>query len=159
MVNNRNYFMHFGVPGMRWGHRKAVVSGHPTDHKVGRRKAEGVLSKRQLHRQTILNGKAKVAKLTETIKNAKVKDGGKIEEVGYHVVERMLNRRINSKQIVDSLENPLKITGTKTDDSGRVSKRYIGEKATSSVNPKSNKLATIWRTGKSKRKKYSKGGK
>lgn len=127
------------------------------DHGVGKRIAVGKLSRSQSYRQTISNGQAYIRRLTKHITTAKVADGTKISKVGYHVVERMLNRKITTPKIIDSLENPLHITSTRTDAKGP-SKQYIGESATSTVNPQDEKLSTVWPTSTQRRRKYTKGG-
>lgn len=45
-----------------------------------------------------------------------------------------------------------------TDDLGRNSQRFIGDKATVNMNPDSGKVTTVWKTGKATRKKYTKKG-
>ncbi len=63
---------------------------------------------------------------------------------------------VRSKEILDTLNNPLYIDNIRTDKQGRRSQRLIGSKSTVNVNPDNGVITTVWRTGKRARKKFSK---
>lgn len=54
----------------------------------------------------------------------------------------------------DAFTKPLNIGKIKVDEKGRKSIRYIGKKATITVNPDNGTITTVWKTGKDKIKKY-----
>lgn len=71
-----------------------------------------------------------------------------------HMKKRALERNVSVDDIKETLRNPLHIDEVKIDDLGRPSQRFIGEKATVNVNPKTGTVATIWKTGRTKLNKY-----
>lgn len=80
------------------------------------------------------------------------------QKLSKHSLERIEERNVTLKDIENTIENPLHISDTKIDEKGRKSKRYIGEKATVNINPDTNNITTVWKTGKRVIKKYSKRG-
>ena len=83
--------------------------------------------------------------------------GTTINEVGDHVIDRIVERDLDINDIADAINNPLKITPTKTDDLGRKSYRAIGENATVVINPETGKISTAWRTSRKLSAKLKKG--
>jgi len=47
---------------------------------------------------------------------------------------------VRSKDILDALKKPLKVKPVKVDKNGQSSQRYIGQKATTVINPESLKI-------------------
>lgn len=86
----------------------------------------------------------------------KTANGIEILKFSVHMNERAAERNITIDDIKDALNNPLHIDDIKIDSLGRPSQRFIGEDATVNVNPTNGTIATIWKTGKSKRNKYKK---
>lgn len=60
-----------------------------------------------------------------------------------HAIERIESRKVLTSDVADSLTKPLSIDKIKVDQSGRKSIKFIGEKATTYVNPTNKKIATI----------------
>lgn len=83
-------------------------------------------------------------------------NGIKVESFSEHMEKRAVERNVSLKDLKDAFENPLHIDDIKIDSLGRPSQRFIGEKATVNINPETGTVATIWKTGKSKIKKYKK---
>lgn len=68
----------------------------------------------------------------------------------------MSERNVETPDIENALKNPLHIGDIVIDEHGRKSQRFIGENATVNINPDTGKITTVWKTGKSTRKKYTK---
>ena len=86
-------------------------------------------------------------------------NGITISGLSDHARERIVERKVTIEGIKNSLEKPLHVGNVKTDDMNRKSQRFIGEYATSNVNPETGVIATVWKTGSSTVKKYKKGSK
>lgn len=85
-------------------------------------------------------------------------NGVSVASISVHTFERAKERGITAAAIVDAFENPLHIGEVTVDSFGRKSQRFIGSIATANVNPDSGKVTTVWKTGKSTKKKYTKKG-
>lgn len=85
-------------------------------------------------------------------------NGVSVASISVHTFERAKERGITAAAIVDAFENPLHIGKVTVDSFGRKSQRFIGSIATANVNPDSGKVTTVWKTGKSTKKKYIKKG-
>lgn len=73
-----------------------------------------------------------------------------------HALDRIENyedRKVNAKEIIDALSNPLEISKERIDKDGRKSIQYIGMKGTVAVNPDTGFIVTVWKTGSKKAKK------
>ena len=138
--------IHYGVKGMKWGVRKTPINNR------------GKLQKKKVPHHTIHNGKKIIENFNKRLSETKVADGTKVNKATKHVIKRMLERKIKANSIVDSLEKPLYISDEKVNAKGS-SKQYIGEEATSVVNPNKETVVTTWSTGSRQRKRYKKGGK
>lgn len=77
-----------------------------------------------------------------------------IKDVSQHLFERKSFRDVPYEDMSEAFTNPLNIGTIKTDEKGRKSIRYIGKKATITVNPDNGTITTVWKTGKDKIKKY-----
>lgn len=73
-----------------------------------------------------------------------------------HSIHQKINRGVASKSINDALKNPLQKNPVKTDNLGRPSQRYIGEKAEVAINPNTNKIVSVNPTSKQKAEKLKK---
>lgn len=80
-------------------------------------------------------------------------NGIKIKEVSDHISERMLQRGLKPTDLINSINNPLDISGIKYDTESRPSFKVIGEKATFYVNPENGTITTIHKTSSKKVKK------
>ena len=85
-------------------------------------------------------------------------NGVSVSSISVHTFERAKERGITASAIVDAFENPLHIGEVTVDSYGRKSQRFVGNIATANVNPDSGKVTTVWKTGKSTKKKYTKKG-
>lgn len=85
-------------------------------------------------------------------------NGLQVNSISVHTLERAQERGIPMSDIIESFKNPIHIGDIVTDDKGRKSQRFIGEKVTANVNPDSGKVTTVWKTGKAIAKKYKKKG-
>ena len=85
-------------------------------------------------------------------------NGVSVASISVHTFERAKERGITAAAIVDAFENPLHIGEVTVDSFGRKSQRFVGSIATANVNPDSGKVTTVWKTGKSTKKKYTKKG-
>lgn len=63
-----------------------------------------------------------------------------------HVIDRLQERGVSVENAIDSLTKPLDISKIKYDALGRPSKQYIGEKATTAVNPENGNITSAWQT-------------
>lgn len=85
-------------------------------------------------------------------------NGVSVVSISVHTFERAKERGITTAAIIDAFENPLHIGEVVVDSLGRKSQRFVGSIATANVNPDSGKVTTVWKTGKSTKKKYNKKG-
>ena len=83
-------------------------------------------------------------------------DGIEVKEISWHAVKRFKDRdiKLDYSYLEDTLKHPYYITAEKKDELGRVSKRYVGKWLTATVNPYENKIATVWKTKSSIRRRY-----
>lgn len=81
-----------------------------------------------------------------------------INGVSDHLLERKTSRNIKLEYIRDSFTKPLKVGKIKEDEQGRKSIQYIGEHATSIINPDDGTIVSVWRTS-SRRVQKLKGDK
>lgn len=87
----------------------------------------------------------------------KTKNGIEVKSVSQHMIDREKERQIPRDDIIEALENPLKIRDVIIDDNGNRSQRFIGESATVNINPDTGIVITAWKTGNRIKKKYLKG--
>lgn len=126
-------------------HTKKIFQGG-TDEELKKFREEQV--------DNIINNKIlkdnKEADKTQRILNhylwGKEVNGVKIKKVSKHVSERAVLRNLNASDIVDTIDNPLKITEIKYDSLNRPSFNVIGEKSTVSINPKNGNVITAHKT-------------
>lgn len=85
-------------------------------------------------------------------------NGITVTELSQHFGERSIERDVGIEHVADALTNPLKVDNIRTDEQGRRSQRFIGEKATVNINPDTGVITTAWKTSKGRVKKL-KGGK
>lgn len=83
-------------------------------------------------------------------------DAGTTFKPTKHSVNQKINRGVTSKAELDALKKPLQKNSIKTDNLGRPSQRYIGEKAEVAVNPNTNKIVSVNPTSKQKAEKLKK---
>lgn len=76
-----------------------------------------------------------------------------ISGVSKHLLDRKTSRSLWLEDIEDGLSNPLKITDIRTDNEGRQSLQYIGERATIVLNPVNGNIVSVWKTGSNRVKK------
>ena len=101
------------------------------------------------------NWKAKEEKKKQDTGLIGLKNGDvEIKDISQHLFERKTFRDVSYEDMVDAFTNPLNIGTIKIDEKGRKSIRYIGRKATITVNPDNGTITTVWKTGKDKVKKY-----
>jgi len=81
-----------------------------------------------------------------------------ISGVSNHATQRAFERGITNKDIVNALQNPLKIGKIKQSTNG-VNQEFLGEVARVHVNPETGKIITLWKTSSKKLKKLKDGGK
>ena len=84
----------------------------------------------------------------ETSNNIKIKD------VSKHLVDRAVERKVETQTIIDALKNPLEIKEIKYDEHGRPSQKFIGKDTSVVINPSTGNIATTHKTGKRIRRKY-----
>ena len=93
---------------------------------------------------------AQVTKLANKYNNSDiigtVVNGTKITEISEHIISRTYARRLDFKDIEDTLKNPLDFGKIKTDRQGRRSFEVIGEKVTICINPDTGKTTTVHAT-------------
>lgn len=77
-----------------------------------------------------------------------------------HSLNQKINREVRSIDELNAVKNPLKKTDVKFDSQGRPSQKFIGEKASVAVNPKTGKVVTVHPTGSklAERLKRQQGG-
>ena len=81
-------------------------------------------------------------------------NGIEIKMVSAHSVDRGGERDVTSQEVIDAITRPLHVFDVKTDELGRKSQRFIGEKATVNLNPEIGNIVTVWKTGKREQQKY-----
>ena len=77
-------------------------------------------------------------------------------KVTKHGVSRKIERQIRSVDELDAIKNPLMVKDIKVDGKGRSSQKYIGRKATVSLNPNTRALIQVNPTGTSLAKRLKK---
>lgn len=101
------------------------------------------------------NWKAKEEKKKQDTGLIGLKNGNvEIKNISQHLFERKTFRDVPYEDMSDAFTKPLNIGTIKIDEKGRKSIRYIGKKATITVNPDNGTITTVWKTGKDKIKKY-----
>lgn len=75
--------------------------------------------------------------------------GVTIREVSPHVYGRLKERNVTEEGILQALTAPLDITKMRKD----MSRQFIGESVTATVNVETGKLITVWTTGEDRREK------
>lgn len=123
------HLAHHGVKGQKWG----VRNGPPYPINQGGGKGEVSL-------------------------NVKAQNGLMATGMSKHASDQARDRGVKMEDIVDALEKPMYIEDIRTDQKGRRSQRFVGDKATVNVNPDTGFIPTVWPTGSDKVKKYSKKG-
>ena len=83
-------------------------------------------------------------------------NGLEVKKASIHTLERAEERGVYASGIVDALNNPLHVGEVVTDEKGRKSQRFIGESTTVNVNPDTGVVTTVWKTGRTTKKKYQK---
>lgn len=89
-------------------------------------------------------------------------NGLKVTSFSKHVennINQKQDRHVTTADIHNAVKKPLHIDPIKMDSNGNRSQRFIGLNATVNVNPDTGVVATVWKTGSDKIKKYKKGGK
>lgn len=77
-----------------------------------------------------------------------------VNKLSAHVTDRQKERSVSLQDMEDAITNPLHVRPPKVDKKGRRSIRYIGDKATTNVNPDDGIIITAWKTGKKELKKH-----
>lgn len=67
----------------------------------------------------------------------------KITSVSNHAIDRAIERKVTATNAKEALINPLKTGKIKTDQEGRPSQKYVGEKATVSINPETGVIIQV----------------
>lgn len=73
-------------------------------------------------------------------------NGVKIKNISEHTAERVILRDLNIDEILDAINNPIKIENIKYDAQNRPSFKVIGEKTTVYINPKNGAITTMHKT-------------
>ena len=89
------------------------------------------------------------AALQEKILNGIIEEG-----ISVHAEKRMLERNVETPQVIDAVKNPLRVFKGSADAKGRPSVKFIGNEATACFNPDSGILTSAWPTNHKLRKKY-----
>ena len=127
---------HYGIKGMKWGVRR---------------------SKDQL----AYNRYSISSVLNKNLRNVKTPNGVTVKQISEHALDQIESRddrKVTSRNIINALSSPMHVTKERIDKHGRASVRYIGKSATVNVNPKNGVIVTVWKTGDTQRRKYSKKG-
>ncbi len=66
-----------------------------------------------------------------------------VSKFSIHAVNRAIDRGVKPGAILDALKNPLKVGDVITDDLGRQSQRFIGQKAEVVINPNTGVVVTL----------------
>lgn len=106
-------------------------------------------------RMSVVKTVDKVVK-NDIIIDIETANGLHAQSISKHTYDRMSERNVETPDIENALKNPLHIGDIVIDEHGRKSQRFIGENATVNINPDTGKITTVWKTGKSTRKKYMK---
>lgn len=85
-------------------------------------------------------------------------NGYTINGISEHLLDRKTSRNIRVEDVKDAFTNPLKTGTIKTDEQGRKSLQYIGEKSTIAFNPETGTIISVWKTS-TKRVQKLKGDK
>ena len=83
-------------------------------------------------------------------------NGINVTGISKHCEERINERDITISDVKEALIKQLHVCDVKTDENGRKSQRFIGEKVTANVNPDTGYIPTAWKTGKATARKYRK---
>lgn len=75
-----------------------------------------------------------------------------------HVRLKMDERAVSLEAVIDADTEPLHRTPIIVDEFGRPSYKQIGKDATIVVNPETNSIISVWRTGKRDRRRYESNG-
>ncbi len=70
-------------------------------------------------------------------------NGIKMTSVSKHAIDRAIGRNVAADSAKEALLNPLKVSKIRIDDKGLPSQKYIGEKATCSINPDTGLLIQV----------------
>lgn len=76
-----------------------------------------------------------------------------INEISNHLLDRKTSRNINVEDVKETFTNPLKIGKIRTDENGRKSIQFIGEKSTIAFNPDTGTIISVWKTSSNRLKK------
>lgn len=76
-----------------------------------------------------------------------------INEISNHLLDRKTSRNINVEDVKETFTNPLKTGKIKTDENGRKSIQFIGEKSTIAFNPDTGTIISVWKTSSNRLKK------
>ena len=79
-----------------------------------------------------------------------------VSGISQHTLERAIERGVPIDGIIDGLTHPLKIGEIVVDELGRKSQRFFGNTVTVNINPDTGNIITVWKTGKSTKKKLLK---
>lgn len=108
--------------------------------------------------KTLLRTKKKTLEKQREVKSAiigmKTSKNIKIKDVSKHLVDRAVERKVETQTIIDALKNPLEIKEIKYDEYGRPSQKFIGKDTSVVINPSTGNIATTHKTGKRIRRKY-----
>lgn len=106
----------------------------------------------------LLETKKKTLEKQREVKSAiigmKTSNDIKIKDVSKHLVDRAVERKVETQTIIDALKNPLEIKEIKYDEHGRPSQKFIGKDTSVVINPSTGNIATTHKTGKRIRRKY-----
>lgn len=106
----------------------------------------------------LLGTKKKTLEKQREVKSAiigmKTSNNIKIKDVSKHLVDRAVERKVETQTIIDALKNPLEIKEIKYDEHGRPSQKFIGKDTSVVINPSTGNIATTHKTGKRIRRKY-----
>lgn len=106
----------------------------------------------------LLETKKKTLEKQREVKSAiigmKTSNDIKIKDVSKHLVDRAVERKVETQTIIDALKNPLEIKEVKYDEYGRPSQKFIGKDTSVVINPSTGNIATTHKTGKRIRRKY-----
>lgn len=106
----------------------------------------------------LLGTKKKTLEKQREVKSAiigmKTSNNIKIKDVSKHLVDRAVERKVETQTIIDALKNPLEIKEIKYDEYGRPSQKFIGKDTSVVINPSTGNIATTHKTGKRIRRKY-----
>lgn len=108
--------------------------------------------------KTLLGTKKKTLEKQRDVKSAiigmETSNNIKIKDVSKHLVDRAVERKVETQTIIDALKNPLEIKEIKYDEHGRPSQKFIGKDTSVVINPSTGNVATTHKTGKRIRRKY-----